>query len=92
MAKDAMISNIKNESDEDYLTAATMTQGNAIQNQFALRGGFSQALARAGKLGMKINKARNISRFIKQPEFKFKDGGSFDFRLPEDIFVPKTDE
>ena len=90
MARDAMISNIKNESDEDYLTAATMTQGNAIQNQFALRGGFSQALARAGKLGMKINKARNISRFIKQPEFK--DGGSFDFRLPEDIFVPKTDE
>ena len=88
--RDTMISGIKNEADNDYQTVATMTQGNAIQNQFELRGGFSQALARAGKLGMKINKARNISRFIKQPEFK--DGGSFDFRLPEDIFVPKTDE
>lgn len=88
--RDRIISNIKDEAESDYQSAATMTQSKAIQNQFELRGGFNQTLARAGKLGMKIHKAKQISRFIKQPILK--NGGSFDFKVPDNVFIPTSQE
>lgn len=67
-SKDNMISNIKENADADYQSMATMTQSKAMQNQYTLQGGYSQALARAGKLGMRIEKAKQLSRV--KPTFK----------------------
>jgi hypothetical protein len=69
--KDNMISNIKENADADYQSMASMTQNNAMQSQYALQGGYSQALARAGKLGMRIEKAKKLS----QVKPVFKSGG-----------------
>lgn len=67
-ATDMMVSSIKNEADEDYQSMATMTQNKAMSNQYALQGGYNQALARAGRLGMRIERARQLSHV--KPIFK----------------------
>lgn len=94
-SKDALISNIKRNSDADYETMATMTQSKAMENQYANMGGFNQALARAGKFGMKIDRARKLAHFTPKPVkeiFTMRDGGEFKFVDPEHIFIPTTPE
>ena len=94
-AKDALISNIKHNSDADYETMATMTQAKAMENQYANIGGYNQALARAGKFGMKIERARNLAKFTPKPVAEIsamKQGGNIEFKAPEDLFIPTTAE
>lgn len=94
-AKDSLISNIKRNSDVDYETMATMTQAKAMENEYANMGGYNQALARAGKFGMKIERAKNLAKFTPKPVkeiFTMKNGGDFKFVDPEDIFIPTTAE
>ena len=94
-AKDALISNIKHNSDADYETMATMTQAKAMESQYATMGGYNQALARAGKFGMKIERARNLAKITPKPVqevFTMKNGGDFKFIDPDDIFIPTTAE
>ena len=94
-AKDALISNIKRNSDADYETMATMTQAKAMENEYANMGGYNQALARAGKFGMKIDRAKKLAHFVPKPVEEIssmKQGGNIEFKAPEDIFVPTTAE
>lgn len=94
-SKDTLISNIKRNSDADYETMATMTQAKAMENMYANMGGYSQALARAGKFGMKIERAKKLAEFKPKPVEEIstmKNGGNIEFKSPEDIFVPTTAE
>lgn len=94
-AKDALISNIKRNSDADYETMATMTQQKAMENQFENMGGYSQALARAGKFGMKIERAKKLGHFVPKPVEvieAMRYGGTFNFKDPEELIIPNADE
>mgnify|MGYP003425457516 FL=1 len=94
-AKDSLISNIKRNSDANYESMATMTQAKAAENEYANMGGYNQALARAGKFGMKIERARNLAKFTPKPVAEIsamKQGGNVEFKTPEDLFIPTTAE
>lgn len=92
-ANDELISGIKSESDADYETMSTMTQAKAMANQYNYMGGYNQALARAGKFGMKIEMAKRIAAIKPVEEiYAMKDGGEFEFKTPEDVFTPTTPE
>lgn len=81
---DAIISDMKENADQDYEAMASMTQSKAMANQQAYSGGYSQALARAGKQGMKLQRARIVA---KTHISKHKDGGNL-----EEVFTPTTAE
>ena len=94
-AKDSLISNIKRNSDANYESMATITQAKAAENEYANIGGYNQALARAGKFGMKIERARNLAKFTPKPVAEIstmKQGGNVEFKAPEDLFIPTTAE
>lgn len=94
-SKDTLISNIKRNSDADYETMATMTQAKAMENQYANMGGYSQALARAGKFGMKIDRAKKLAHFTPKPIEEIssmKQGGNITFKEVDEVFVPTTAE
>ena len=82
-ANDRMIENIKQNSNDDYQTMATMTQSKAMEDQYAYTGGYQQALARAGKFGMKIERAKILAKIDFKPAEKvegFKLGGVLDVK------------
>ena len=82
-ANDRMIENIKQDSNDDYQTMATMTQSKAMEDQYAYTGGYQQALARAGKFGMKIERAKMLAKIDFKPVEKvegFKLGGVLDVK------------
>ena len=87
--KDRMISNIKQRTDENMQTAATMTQAKAMQNQYDYMGGYNQALARAAKNGAKLEQIIRVKKLLTKPKEieEFKEGGT----LPEE-FIPTTEE
>lgn len=88
---DLKISSIKEEADNDYLQMASMTQAKAMGNQYDNMGGYQQTLARYGRLGLKLQKAKELAKF--KPEiYIMKDGGEFNFKTTEDIFTPTTEE
>ena len=94
-SKDTLISNIKRNADADYETMATTTQARAMENMYANMGGYNQALARAGKFGMKIERAKKLAAFTPKPVkeiYTMKDGGNFKFVDPENLFIPTTPE
>lgn len=96
--KDDQISQIKQASDADFQSARSMTQQRAMSNQYALMGGYNQAYTRAGKLGMRIERAKQLAVKFKEPEqikeeiYTMKDGGKFFEKLVIEEFKPTTEE
>lgn len=94
-AKDMLISNIKEEADDNYASMASLTQAKSMSDQYAYEGGYQQALARAGKLGMKLTKARQIANRLTPLLPEFQEGGIIEtdnlINEPEEIekFIPK---
>lgn len=76
-ARDAQISKIKQNADLDFLAAKTMTQNKSMANQYALQGGYQQKLTRMGRLGMQMQKAKELS---------LKNGGKIE------QFIPTSEE
>ena len=98
-SRDAKISEIKTDSDMDFQTAHSMTQNKAMSNQYALMGGYHQAYARAGKFGLKLQRAQQLAIKFKEPSeikeqkevYVMRDGGEFFANLGEK-FIPTTEE
>lgn len=98
-ARDNKISDIKQAADVDFQTARSMTQNKAMSNQYALMGGYHQAYARAGKFGLKLERAKQLAIKLKEPSeikeqkevYVMKDGGEFFNKIKEE-FIPTTEE
>ena len=97
--RDQQISNIKQNADTDFQTARSMTQNKAISNQYALLGGYNQSYARAGKFGLKLERAQQLAIKFREPSeikeqqevYVMKDGGEFFANLRKE-FIPTTEE
>ena len=95
--QDDMISAIKERADQDFLSARSMTQKKSLANQYALSGGYNQRYTSFGKLGMRIERAKQLAVKFKEPEqikeeiYVMKDGGKFFEDLIEE-FKPTTEE
>lgn len=88
--KDKLISNIKENTDNAYQTMASMTQTNAMRTQNDYTGGYQQALARAGKFGMKIERAKQLIQPKPLEEIiTFKVGGAIE---PLNVHTPEEDD
>lgn len=89
---DNMVSSMKQDTDDAYNSAATMSQSKAMEAQAAYGGGYNQGLARAAKHGAKLNLARRVAAKAAlqdmQDAVKFKQGGEFNF----DVFTPTSKE
>lgn len=98
-SRDARISDIKAQRDMDFQTARSMTQNKAMANQYALQGGYRQQYARAGKFGLKLERAKQLAIKFREPsEIKeqqqivaMKDGGKFFTDLITDMNKPVID-
>lgn len=81
---DDIIKKIKEQSDVDYLSMATMTQNRAMSNAYNLAGGYNQAFARAARLGAKLKyvEKKQIGGVIEEiPEVE---------EVPEEVEILQT--
>lgn len=91
-ARDAKISDIKQDADLDFLASKTMGQAKGMQNTYNLAGGYNQGNVRVGRFGLQIEKVKNLSHQIKfkvPEEVKtLKNGGE----LLKEVFTPTSAE